>query len=151
MPNFIESKSNLTQIVPLVDRDAPVKAALCVTPCVIFLYVKAVMIFTLRKKTVFQEASHYILFGHMLWLDTLHHFMSCLTKSGFDVTGEVCGIPLRYAEITSYRRTNMAIGVVWMMGLIQCLSELIIFYSIDTTNSNDFVLLKNCSLQTADI
>ncbi len=42
-------------------------------------------------------------------------------------------VPLR--PVTSYSRTNMAIGVVQMMGLIQCLSELIIFYCIGTTNT----------------
>ncbi|XP_050949994.1 odorant receptor 131-2-like [Labeo rohita] len=168
MSNVFESRSSLNQTATLVDRDAPVKAFLCVTPCVIFLYVNGVMIFTLRKKTVFQEASRYILFGHMLWLDTLHLFMSSLlfvsAVSRITIMKNVCLIllaaaqalyqvallnlalmsleryvaicvPLRHAQITSYSRTNMAIGVVWTMGLIQCLSELIIFYCVDTTNT----------------
>lgn len=43
-------------------------------------------------------------------------------------------LDLSLRAVTSYSRTNMAIGVVRMIGLIQCLSELIIFYFIDTTN-----------------
>ncbi|XP_056119053.1 odorant receptor 131-2-like [Rhinichthys klamathensis goyatoka] len=168
MSAFNGSTSNLTQSPFLVDRDAPVKTFLCVTTCVIFLYVNGVMIFTLRKKTVFQETSRYILFGHMLWVDTLNLFMSVVlfvcAVSRIFILKNVCiillaaaqslyqvavlnlalmsleryvaiCIPLRHAEITSYKRTNMAIGVIWMMGLIQCLSEIIIFYSIDTTNT----------------
>ncbi len=168
MSAFNGSTLNLSHIVSLVDRDAPVKTFLCVTPCVIFLYVNGVMIFTLSKKTVFKEASRYILFGHMLWLDTLYLFMSVLlfvcAVSRITIMKNVCltllaaaqslyqvsllnlalmsleryvaiSFPLRHAEITSYRRTHIAIGVVWMLGLIQCLSEMIIYYAIDSTNT----------------
>uniref|UniRef100_A0A673NAI0 G-protein coupled receptors family 1 profile domain-containing protein n=1 Tax=Sinocyclocheilus rhinocerous TaxID=307959 RepID=A0A673NAI0_9TELE len=148
--------------------DNDVIAFLFVTPCVSFLYVNGVMLFTLRKKTVFQEASRYILFGHMLWVDTLNLFMSVVlyicAVSRILIMKNVCLVlliaaqalfqvsiinlalmsleryvaicfPLRHAEITSYRITHIAIGVVWMMGLIQCLSEMIIFYAIDSTNT----------------
>ncbi|XP_051532948.1 odorant receptor 131-2-like [Myxocyprinus asiaticus] len=74
MSNLNNSTSNLNQILLLGDE--VVRAFLSVTPCVIFLFVNGVMIFTLRKKTVFQETSRYILFGHMLWVDTLNLFMS---------------------------------------------------------------------------
>ncbi len=167
MSNFNESKTNLTQTLLVLDRDAPMKAFLFVTPCVIFLYVNGVMLFTLRKKTVFQEASRYILFGQMLWVDTLNLFMSVVlyicAVSRILIMKNVCLVlliaaqalfqvstinlalmsleryvaicfPLRHAEITSYRRTHIAIGVVWMLGLIQCLSEMIIYYAIDSTN-----------------
>ncbi|XP_056302905.1 odorant receptor 131-2-like [Danio aesculapii] len=166
MSNINGSTSNLTQT--LVDRDAPLKTFLCVTPCVIFLYVNGVMMYTLRKKPVFQETSRYILFAHMLWLDTLHLFMSVVlfvcAVSRIFIFKNICIIllaaaqslyqvallnlalmsleryvaicfPLRHAKITSYRRTNIAIAVVWVIGLIQCLSEMIIFYSIDSTNT----------------
>ncbi|KAA0720027.1 hypothetical protein E1301_Tti008346 [Triplophysa tibetana] len=162
------NKTNLTQTLLLFDRDAPVKTFLSVTPCVIFLYVNGVMLFTLRKKTVFQDSSRYILFGHMLWVDTLNLFMSVLlfvcAVSRIFIVKNVCLIllivatalfhvstlnlalmsleryvaicfPLRHADITTYRRTNMAIGVVWMIGLIQCLSEMTIFYAFDSTNT----------------
>ncbi|XP_073680002.1 odorant receptor 131-2-like [Garra rufa] len=168
MSSFNGTASNHTQILSLVDQNGPVKTVVCVTPCVIFLYVNGVMIFTLRKKTVFQEASRYILFGHMLWLDTLHLFMSvvlfvCAVGRIF-ILKNVCIIllaaaqalyqvallnlalmsleryvaicfPLRHAKITSFRRTHIAIGAVWMIGLIQCLSEMIIFYAVDSTNT----------------
>ncbi|XP_051734368.1 odorant receptor 131-2-like [Ctenopharyngodon idella] len=168
MSNFNASKSNLTQTLLILDQDAPMKAFLFVTPCVIFLYVNGVMLFTLRKKTVFQEASRYILFGHMLWVDTLNLFMNLLlyicAVSRILIMKNVClvllnaatalfqvstlnlalmsleryvaiCIPLRHAEITNFERTHLAFGVVWIMGLFQSLSEVIIFYSIDSTNT----------------
>nr|ABC43375.1 odorant receptor [Danio rerio] len=165
MSNLNASASNLTQ--RLMDQDAPTKAFLFVTPCVIFLYVNGVMLFTLRKKAVFQETSRYILFGHMLWVDTLNLFMSVVlyicAVSRILIMKNVCLLlliaatalfqvstlnlalmsleryvaicfPLRHAEFTSFKRTHTAICVVWVLGLIQCLSEMIIFYSFDNTN-----------------
>ncbi|XP_002665989.2 odorant receptor 131-2-like [Danio rerio] len=165
MSNSNVTNSNITQTITPVDRD--LKTILSVSSCVIFLYVNGVMIFTLRKKPVFQETSRYILFGHMLWVDTLNLVMSvvlfaCAVFRPF-VMKIVCLIllvaatalyqvstlnlalmsleryvaicfPLRHAEITTYGRTNMAIGVIWMISWIQSLSEIVIFYSIDTTN-----------------
>ncbi|XP_051532895.1 odorant receptor 131-2-like [Myxocyprinus asiaticus] len=168
MANLNNSKSNFTQTLLMVDRDAPMKAFLFVPPCVIFLFVNGVMIFTLRKKTFFKETSRYILFGHMLWVDTLNLIMSVVLYlygiSRLSIMKNVCLIllvaatalfqvstlnlalmsleryvaicfPLRHADITTYGRTHMAIGVVWMIGLIQSLSEMIIFYAIDSTNT----------------
>ncbi|XP_067231484.1 odorant receptor 131-2-like [Chanodichthys erythropterus] len=166
MSNFNDSKSNITQTILLADRD--LKTFLSVSSCVIFLYVNGVMIFTLRKKTVFQEASRYILFGHMLWVDTLNLVMSVvlfvlafcrvfvmkifclillvaataiyqvsilnLALMSLERYVAIC-IPLRHAEITTYGRTNMAIGVVWMLSWIKSLSEIIIFCSIDTNTA----------------
>uniref|UniRef100_A0A8C1KKC3 Odorant receptor, family H, subfamily 133, member 1 n=1 Tax=Cyprinus carpio TaxID=7962 RepID=A0A8C1KKC3_CYPCA len=165
MSMFNYSTSNITQTVQPLHQD--LKTFLSVSSCVIFLYVNGVMIFTLKKKTVFQEASRYILFGHMLWFDTLNLVMSlvlfvCAVCRLF-VMKIVCLVllvaatalyqvstlnlalmsleryvaicfPLRHAEITTYGRTNMAIGVIWMISCIQSLSEIIVFYSIDTTN-----------------
>ncbi len=74
MSKFNDSTSNITQTVLPLYQD--LKTFLSVSSCVIFLYVNGVMIFTLKKKTVFQEASRYILFGHMLWIDTLNLVMS---------------------------------------------------------------------------
>ncbi|XP_065143783.1 odorant receptor 131-2-like [Paramisgurnus dabryanus] len=168
MSNLNDSKLNLTQTSLLFDRDAPVKTFLTVTPCVIFLYVNGVMLYTLRKKAVFQETSRYILFGHMLWLDTLNLFMSVVlfvcAVSRIFIMKNVCLIllvaatvlfqvstlnlalmsleryvaicfPLRHADFTTYKKTKMAIAVVWMIGLSQCLSEIIIFCTIDSTNT----------------
>ncbi|XP_065143843.1 odorant receptor 131-2-like [Paramisgurnus dabryanus] len=162
------SKSNLTQTLLVLDPDAHLKAVLFMTPCVIFLYVNGVMLFTLRQKTVFLETSRYILFSHMLWVDTLNLLMSIpVYLIGFSRTlfiKNVCFIilaapsflfqvsilnlalmsleryvaicfPLRHADFTTYRRTHMAIGAVWMIGLSQCFSEMIIFYAIDTTST----------------
>ncbi|XP_073680103.1 odorant receptor 131-2-like [Garra rufa] len=165
MSNFNNSTSNITQIVLPANQD--LKTFLCVSSCVIFLYVNGVMIFTLRKKTVFQEASRYILFGHMLWVDTLNLLMSVvlfvcalcrlllmkviclvllvaatalyqastlnLALMSLERYVAIC-FPLRHAEITTSGRTNLAIGVLWMISWIKSLCEIIIFYSFDTTN-----------------
>ncbi|XP_065143784.1 odorant receptor 131-2-like [Paramisgurnus dabryanus] len=166
MSNLSDSKSNLTLSLLLADRD--VRTVLSLSPCIVFLYVNGVMLYTLRKKAVFQEASRYILFSHMLWIDTLNLFMSVvlfacgvsriiimkivclflliaatvlyyasilnLALMSLERYVAIC-VPLRHADFTSYRRTNMAIGVVWMISWIQSLSEIIIFYAIDTTNT----------------
>ncbi|XP_050948610.1 odorant receptor 131-2-like [Labeo rohita] len=165
MSNFNNSTSNITQTVLPAHQD--LKTFLTVSSCVIFLYVNGVMILTLRKKTVFQEASRYILFGHMLWVDTLNLVMSVvlfvcalcrllvlkivclvllvtatalyqastlnLALMSLERYVAIC-FPLRHAQITTYGRTNMAIGVVWMISWIKSLSEIIVFFSFDTTN-----------------
>ncbi|XP_051959669.1 odorant receptor 131-2-like [Xyrauchen texanus] len=166
MSNLNNSTSNLIPILSLGDR--VVTTFFSVTPCVIFFFVNVVMIFTLRKKTVFQETSRYILFGHMLWADTLNLLMSVLlfmcATSRVSIMKMVClfllvtatalyqvstlnlalmsleryiaiCFPLRHADITTYGRTHMAIGVVWAISLIQSLSEITIFYVIDLTNT----------------
>uniref|UniRef100_A0A8C1KK25 G-protein coupled receptors family 1 profile domain-containing protein n=1 Tax=Cyprinus carpio TaxID=7962 RepID=A0A8C1KK25_CYPCA len=167
MSNLNDSKANITQTV-VMDRTELVKMFLSMTPCVIFLYVNGVMLFTLSKKTVFQEMPRYMLFGHMLWVDTLNLCMSVvlyicafgsilimknlclfilnctaallhvsvlnLSLMSLERYVAIC-FPLRHAEITTSERTKMAIGVVWMMGLIQPLSDMIIFYAIDSTSA----------------
>uniref|UniRef100_A0A673J2R2 G-protein coupled receptors family 1 profile domain-containing protein n=1 Tax=Sinocyclocheilus rhinocerous TaxID=307959 RepID=A0A673J2R2_9TELE len=47
--------------------------------------------------------------------------------------------------MTTSERTKMAISVVWMMGLIQPLSDMIIFYAIDSTSA---VMNSFCSRTT---
>ncbi|XP_067280418.1 odorant receptor 131-2-like [Pseudorasbora parva] len=178
MSAFNGSTSNLTQVQSLVKAapsDTLVKTFLCVAICIIFLYVNGVMIFTLRKKTVFQETSRYILFGHMLWVDTLNLVMSVvlfvcavcrlfvmkiaclillvaatalyqasilnLALMSLERYVAIC-IPLRHAEITTYKRTNMAIGFLWMLSWIKSLCELIIFNSIDTNTAMNLFCSK---------
>ncbi|XP_043078127.1 odorant receptor 131-2-like [Puntigrus tetrazona] len=159
--------SNITLTV-VMDQTAPVKVFLSMTPCVIFLYVNGVMLFTLSKKTVFQEKARYILFGHMLWVDTLNLCMSVVlyicAVSKISIMKNVCFVllffttallhvsvlnlalmsleryvaicfPLRHAEIITSERTKMAIGIVWMMSLIQPLSDMITFYAVDSTSA----------------
>ncbi|XP_026051095.1 odorant receptor 131-2-like [Carassius auratus] len=166
MSNLNESQANITQTV-VMDQNA-LKMFLSGTPCVIFLYVNGVMIFTLSKKTVFQEMPRYMLFGHMLWVDTLNLFMSVVlyicAVSRMSILKNIClfllisttallhvsvlnlslmsleryiaiCFPLRHADITTSERTKMAIAIVWMMGLIQPLSDMITFYVIDSTSA----------------
>nr|XP_055035537.1 odorant receptor 131-2-like [Misgurnus anguillicaudatus] len=155
-----------SNLISLADRN--VRTVLSLTPCIVFLYVNGVMLYTLKKKAVFQEASRYILFGHMLWLDTLNLFMSVVlfvcAVSKIIIMKLVClfllvaatvlyqasilnlalmsleryvaiCFPLRHADFTTYKKTSMAIGVVWMISWIKPLSEIIIYYAFDTTNT----------------
>ncbi|XP_057215734.1 odorant receptor 131-2-like [Triplophysa rosa] len=168
MSSLNGSTSNLTQNQNPLVADRDVRTVLSVTPCVVFLYVNGVMLFTLKKKAVFQDSSRYILFGHMLWLDTFNLLMSVvlfvIAVSRISLLKVVCVIllvaatviyqvsilnlalmsleryvaicfPLRHADITTFRRTHMAIGVVWMISWIKPMSELTIFYAFDSTNT----------------
>ncbi|KAJ7996144.1 hypothetical protein DPEC_G00234020 [Dallia pectoralis] len=44
---------------------------LSVSPCLIFLYVNTVMMYSLRRKPLFRETPRYILFGNFLFADTI--------------------------------------------------------------------------------
>lgn len=57
---------------------SPVKALLSMLPCFIFLYVNAVMLFALLRKPLLLESPRYILFGHLLLIDSLQLLLSML-------------------------------------------------------------------------
>ncbi|XP_029304479.1 odorant receptor 131-2-like [Cottoperca gobio] len=56
----------------------PIKAVLSMLPCLLFLYVNAVMLFALLSKPVLLESPRYILFGHLLIADSLQLIMVVL-------------------------------------------------------------------------
>ncbi|XP_029925028.1 odorant receptor 131-2-like [Myripristis murdjan] len=68
--------NNTTGANLLVLFQKPVKVVFSLIPCLLFLYVNGVMLFTLMKKPLFQESARYILFGHLLLIDSLHLTMS---------------------------------------------------------------------------
>ncbi|KAM4619799.1 odorant receptor 131-2-like [Polymixia lowei] len=72
-------------LILLLRPGVPVKAVLSMTPCLLFLYVNGVMLFTLMKKPVFHESSRYVLFGHLLLTDSLH-LLVCMMMYLFAVT-----------------------------------------------------------------
>ncbi|KAM7397782.1 hypothetical protein PAMA_005892 [Pampus argenteus] len=82
----------------------PVKALLSMLPCLIFLYVNGVMLFALLRKPLLMESSRYILFGHLLFTDSLQLLVTMLLYI-FAVTmvrmiGYVCAIVTLLAAIT---------------------------------------------------
>ncbi|KAM3869040.1 odorant receptor 131-2-like [Diretmus argenteus] len=52
-------------------REVALYAFLSILPCIIFLYVNGVMLFTLRSKPVFSETPRYILLYNLLFADTI--------------------------------------------------------------------------------
>lgn len=58
--------------------DNSAKALLCVLPCLVFLYVNAVMMFALLSKPLLLGCPRYILFGHLLLCDSLQLVLAML-------------------------------------------------------------------------
>lgn len=71
MRNISAIQANITISLLRENKGIFIKAILSVTPCYLFLYVNSMMIFTLRSKTVFLETPRYVLFGHMLYIDSI--------------------------------------------------------------------------------
>ncbi|KAG8008382.1 Olfactory receptor 2A12 [Nibea albiflora] len=65
-------------------------------PCCVFLFINAIMLFTLRSKAVFRETSRYILLYNLLFADTLmlglSQFLYILAVSRIFPTYPVCGV-----------------------------------------------------------
>lgn len=76
MRNFSAVQANITINLLRENKGIFIKAFLSVTPCYLFLYINGMMIFTLRSKTVFLEKPRYILFGHILYIDSIQ-LVSC--------------------------------------------------------------------------
>lgn len=59
-------------------NDNSARALLCVLPCLLFLYVNAVMMFALLSKPLLLGCPRYILFGHLLFSDSLQLVLAML-------------------------------------------------------------------------
>ncbi|XP_071395685.1 odorant receptor 131-2-like [Centroberyx affinis] len=92
-----------TGVTLLMLFQKPVKAVLSLTPCLLFLYVNGVMLFTLMRKPLFQESSRYILFGHLLLTDSLHLLASMMmylfAATGVKMISYVCLVVALFAGI----------------------------------------------------
>ncbi|XP_040907977.1 olfactory receptor 1500-like [Toxotes jaculatrix] len=67
-----------TEVTQVVPHQTPVKALLSILPCLLFLYVNGVMLFALLRKPLLLESSRYILFGHLLFTDSLQLLVTML-------------------------------------------------------------------------
>ncbi|XP_035290814.1 odorant receptor 131-2-like [Anguilla anguilla] len=103
MTNITIITSNIT----VSNEGLPAKAVLSMTPSFFFLYINVVMLITLRSKAIFRETSR-------LAVMALERYIA------------IC-FPLRHAEITTCRRTGMAIAIVWALGSVQSFTSLIWF------------------------
>ncbi|CAG5878599.1 unnamed protein product [Menidia menidia] len=62
---------NETTVSQMEQFETSIKALLSFLPCVFFLYVNGVMVFTLLKRPVFLDSPRYVLFGHLLLTDSV--------------------------------------------------------------------------------
>ncbi|XP_069001709.1 odorant receptor 131-2-like [Embiotoca jacksoni] len=153
-----------------------VKVLLSMLPCLFFLYVNCVMVFALLRKPLLLESSRYILFGHLLFTDSLQLIVTmamyifavtmvkmisyvCLIITLFaSLTVRMCPLnlavmsleryvaicfPLRHANITTSRRTGVAIAVIWTMASIDSFTQLFLFISLETKS---FTVQSFCSI-----
>ncbi|KAI5622423.1 odorant receptor, family H, subfamily 132, member 1 isoform X1, partial [Silurus asotus] len=150
------------QIYKVALTEGPVSKLIFATlMSLFFIYVNAIMFYTLLSKPVFKETPRYILFNHMILNDSIQLFVTALLyilgvayikvfMAGCAFTVIVSGatfrnaplnlalmsleryvairFPLRHAEIATQKRTYIAIGVMWFLGLVQYLIDL--FYTI---------------------
>ncbi|KAM9788543.1 odorant receptor 131-2-like [Neosynchiropus ocellatus] len=136
---------------------SPARVFLSVLPCAVFLYVNGVMLLALLRKRTFRESSRYILFGHLLFTDSLQLLSAMqlyiLTISSVRLVSYGCMVnlliayfivklpplnlavmsleryvaicfPLRHAEITTTRRTGLAIATVWSLASLDSVAHL---------------------------
>lgn len=71
----VMNDTHISQELPL---QTSVSALLLMLPCLLFLYVNSVMAFALLRKPLLLESSRYILFGHLLFTDSLQLVVSML-------------------------------------------------------------------------
>ncbi|KAM9451141.1 odorant receptor 131-2-like [Clarias gariepinus] len=150
------------QIFNVALTEGPItKVIFAILMLLFFIYLNAIMVYTLWSKPVFRETTRYILFNHMLMNDTIQLFVTSLlyifVLAHFKVVMAACAFivivsgttfrnaplnlavmsleryvaicfPLRHAEIATQRKTYIAIGIIWFMGVTQYLIDL--FYSV---------------------
>ncbi|XP_047463740.1 odorant receptor 131-2-like [Mugil cephalus] len=69
---------NDTTEVHIKPFQTSVTALLSLLPCLLFLYVNSVMVFALLRKPLLLECSRYMLFGHLLFTDSLQLIVTML-------------------------------------------------------------------------
>ncbi|XP_060912382.1 odorant receptor 131-2-like [Labrus mixtus] len=97
----MNDSSEGTQVMPF---QTTAKALLSTLPCLLFLYVNLVMLYALLKTPLLLESSRYVLFGHLLFTESLQLFLSMFMYI-FAVTmvtmiNHVCIIIIMLASIT---------------------------------------------------
>ncbi|XP_060791126.1 odorant receptor 131-2-like [Neoarius graeffei] len=134
------------------------KFSVAIIMSLFFIYLNAIMVYTLWSKPVFKETPRYILFTHMLLNDSLQLivtsllyilsvaylklvmaacafmiFVSTTTFNNAPLNLAVMSVeryvairfPLRHAEITTPKRTYIAIGVIWFIGSMTFIIDLL--------------------------
>lgn len=95
---------NETEIPQMRPSGVPVKAILSMLPCLFFLYVNSVMVFALLRKPLLLESPRYILFAHLLFIESLQLLLAMLlylfVVSTVQMIGYVCIAVTQFAAVT---------------------------------------------------
>ncbi|KAG9348502.1 hypothetical protein JZ751_002238, partial [Albula glossodonta] len=96
------SISNTTELY--MRYEDSLKFSLSLIPVLFFIYINSVMLVTLKRRAAFQGVSRYILFGHMLFADSLQMIWSMLSYLLYTVkvsmSNGLCAIVLLLPSIT---------------------------------------------------
>ncbi|CAL8276685.1 unnamed protein product [Arctogadus glacialis] len=76
MPNDFQLQQNSSTSNGSTENKAGVNVVVSFIPCVIFLYINCVMLYTLRSKPVFRETSRYLLLYNLLLAETLQMILA---------------------------------------------------------------------------
>ncbi|XP_059912490.1 odorant receptor 131-2-like [Gadus macrocephalus] len=105
MPNDFQLQQNSSTTNGNRENKAGVYVVVSFIPCVIFLYINCVMLYTLRSKPVFRETSRYLLLYNLLLAETLQmilaQMMFLLAVGLVFMTRLVCLLVLIPAIITT--------------------------------------------------
>lgn len=143
------------------------KVAMMTLPCFLFLYINGIMLFALLSRPVLLESSRYILFGHLLFTESLQLVLSmimylfavtlvkmisyaCLAATLLTtITTKISPLnlammsleryvaicfPLRHAELTTTRTTQVSIVVMWTMVSLESFIQLLLFFSLENAS-----------------
>ncbi|CAB1315786.1 unnamed protein product [Coregonus sp. 'balchen'] len=129
---------------------------LSVSPCLLFLYINTVMLYSLKSKPMFRETSRYILFGNLLFADTIllvtSQLLYILAVAGLFVIRYICVVivlvaiftsavsPLnlsvmsleRHASIVTPGTTGVVIAVVWILCSLNTIIKLIMLLVLES-------------------
>ncbi|KAM9451448.1 odorant receptor 131-2-like [Clarias gariepinus] len=134
------------------------KVSFAIIMSLFFLYLNAIMIYTVWSKPVFKVTPRYILFTHMLLNDSIQLIVTSMlyifSMTVFKLVTVACAFlvfvstttfnnaplnlavmsleryvaicfPLRHAEIATQKRTHFAIAVIWFVGSINFIIDLL--------------------------
>ncbi|XP_053702475.1 odorant receptor 131-2-like [Synchiropus splendidus] len=170
---MLNNASGATQAQPSLTQ---VRVVLSMLPCAFFLYINGAMLLALLRKPVLLESSRYVLFGHLLFTDSLQllsamqlyilaasrvrlisygcilvniliaYFIVKLPPLNLAVMSleryvAIC-LPLQHAQITTRRRTGLAIAAMWSLASLDSATHLFFFIRME---SSTFTLSNFCT------
>ncbi|XP_029484656.1 odorant receptor 131-2-like isoform X2 [Oncorhynchus nerka] len=121
---------------------------LSVSPCLLFLYINTIMLYSLKSKPMFRETSRYILFGNLLFADTIllltSQLLYILAVAGLFVIRYICVVivlvaiftsavsPLNLSVMSLERTTGVVIAVVWILCSLNTIIKLVMLLVLES-------------------